>query len=66
MNFKQEQALQQLLLAAAYAAGTNVDLSPEEIKIVAHDAVKAAVTEFDLVVLRREDGHLGIAKRSVQ
>lgn len=66
MHFKQEQALQQLLLATAYIAGNNTDLSPEEIKVVARDAMTVALSEFDFVVLRREDGHLGIAKRNVQ
>lgn len=66
MNFKQEQALQQLLLATAYIAGSNTDLSPEEIKAVAKDAMASAMSAFDYVVLRREDGHLGITKRNVQ
>lgn len=65
MNFKQEQAVQQLLLATAYIAETNTDLSPEEIKRVAKDAMATAMSAFDFLLLRREDGHLGIAKRNV-
>lgn len=67
MNFKQEQALQQLLLATAYVASdSRTDLSSEEIKVVARDAMVVATEAFDFVVLRREDGHLGIMKRNVQ
>lgn len=63
MNFKEEQVLQQMLLAVAYIAEPEPDLSLDEIRKLAWQTIADAVETFGFLVLRREDGHLGIMKK---